>query len=278
MNPFGLPVRAALAAIVLCAGFAVGLRAQQHPQKAEPDPLTFEVASVKLSAGCAPECTLIRATMGNQGYHAVDAPLRLLMTVAYSITDRQITGGPAWMNGDRFDIEAKAERPHTIDKLHVMLQHLIEERFHLQVRHETREEAAWALVVAKGGPKMAAHDPADKDYPPTGLRPVPGSDGALCFEMPARNITMTYFAFMLSRSMGRSVVDRTGLPARYDFTLQFAPDGVHLASPNGGVAAISPDCSDAFAALPKQLGLKLEATKAPVEYLVVEHAEKPTEN
>ncbi len=208
----------------------------------------------------------------------MDAPLRLLMTVAYTVTDRQISDGPSWMSSDRFDIEARAGRPRTIDELHVMLQHLLEERFHLKVRPTTREESAWALVIGKGGSKMQVHDPGDKDFPPTGLRPVPESDGSLCFEMPARNITMNYFAFMLSRSMNRSVVDRTGLPARYDFDLRFAPDGVHLAAPDGGAAAISPDCSDAFAALPRQLGLKLEATKAPVEYLVVEHAEKPTEN
>ena len=109
------------------------------------------------------------------------------MTVAYTVTDRQISDGPSWMSSDRFNIEAKAERP-------------------------------------------------------------------------------------------RTVVDRTGLLDRYDFNLRFVPDGVHLAAPGGGAAAISPDCSDAFAALPRQLGLNLEATKAPVEYLVVEHAEKPTEN
>lgn len=125
---------------------------------------------------------------------------------------------------------------------------------------------------------MLVHDPTDNDYPPTRLLPVKGSDGSLCFEIPARNITMNYFAFMLSRSMSRTVVDKTGLSARYDFHLQFMPDGLHLAGPDGGAAVISADCSDAFAALPKQLGLKLEATKAPAEYLVVEHAEKPTEN
>jgi uncharacterized protein (TIGR03435 family) len=201
----------------------------------------FDVASVKPSAGCSPECTLIRATVGNQGYHAADAPLRLLMTVAYTVTDRQISGGPSWMNSDRFDIEAKAERPQTIDELHVMLQHLLEERFHLKVRRETKEEPAWALKVAKGGAKMAVHDRTDKDYPPTGLRPVPGSDGALCFEMPARNITMNYFAFMLSRSMNRSVVDETGLADRYDFTLQFVPDGLHLIGRDGGSPAIAAD-------------------------------------
>lgn len=271
-----LRAEAALVAVAVWLAVTFGLRAQSPT--AQQDPLTFEVASVKPSAGCTPECTIIRATIGNEGYHAMDASLRLLMTVAYGVTDRQISGGPSWMSKDRFDIEAKAERPRTIDELHVMLQHLLEERFNLKVRRTTREESAWALVVAKGGPRMPVHDPKDKDYPPTGVRPVKASDGGLCFEIPARNITMNYFAFMLSRAMNRSIVDRTDLSARYDFNLQFVPDGLHLAGPDGGVAPISPDCSDAFAALPKQLGLRLEATKAQVEYLAVVHAEKPTDN
>ncbi len=269
-----MSVQLALVA-ALCSAVVPALRAQAKGPEA--DPLTFDVASVRPSARSS-EGTLIRATIGNQGYHVVDAPLRLLMTVAYTVTDRQISGGPSWMSSDRFDIEAKADRPRSIDELHVMLQHLLEERFHLKVRREMRDESAWALVVAKGGSKMSVHDPADKDYPPTGLQPVPGPGGALCFKMPARNITMTYFAFMLSRSMSRSVVDKTGLTARYDFTLQFAPDGLHLIGPDGGTPSISPDCSDASTALPQQLGLQLEAAKAPVEYLVVEHAEKPSEN
>lgn len=74
------------------------------------------------------------------------------MTMAYTVTDRQISGGPSWMSKDRFDIEAKAERPRTIDELHVMLQHLLEERFHLKVQRTTREQSAWALVVAERGP------------------------------------------------------------------------------------------------------------------------------
>ena len=117
----------ALFAAAFCAAVTLGLRAQS--QTDEKDPLTFEVASVKPSAGCPPACGLIRQMPGSQRYHAEGATLRLLMTVAYTVTDRQISGGPSWMSTDRFDIEAKAERPRTSDELHVMLQHLLEERF-----------------------------------------------------------------------------------------------------------------------------------------------------
>jgi uncharacterized protein (TIGR03435 family) len=266
---------ATVLAAVLCGGGALSLRAQT----AGSDSLTSEVASVKATtAGCPPVCGLIRSTPGSQGYHAEGASLRSLMTVAYSVTDRQISGGPSWIGRDRFDVEARAARQRTTDELHVMLQHLLEERFNLKLRREMREEAALALEVAKGGSRMPVHDPNDKDYAPMGLQTVGGSDGSVCFAMPGRNVTMTYFAFMLSRIMNRTVVDKTGLPAHYDLNLQFVPDGLHASGPDGRPLVISPDCSDVFSALPQQLGLKLEAAKVSVEYLVVERVENPTEN
>jgi uncharacterized protein (TIGR03435 family) len=215
---------------------------------------------------------------GGLRYHGEGVPLRVAMTVAYTVTDRQISGGPSWMNTDRFDIEAKAARPRTSDELHVMLQHLLEERFHLTVRRETREEPVWAMVLDKGGSKMPVHDPADLDHPPMGLQAVRSSDGSVCGGLAGHNVTMEYLAFTLSRWMDRNVIDRTGLPARYDVNLQFLPDAAKTASPEGGGPAISPDCADLPAALPKQLGLRLESAKGPVLFLVVEHAEKPTEN
>jgi len=267
----------ALLAVAFCAAVTLGIRAQS--QNEEKDPLTFDVASVKLSAGCPPACGLIRQMPGGQTYHGEGVPLRVLMTVAYTVTDRQISGGPSWMNTDRFDIEAKAARPRTSDELHVMLRQLLEERFQLEVRRETREESVWALVVDKGGSKMPVHDPADLDHPPMGPQPVRASDGSVCVGLTGHNVTMEYLAFTLSRSADRAVIDRTGLPARYDVNLQFLPDAARTAAPDGGGGpAISPDCADLPSALPKQLGLRLESAKGPVEFLVVEHAEKPSGN
>jgi uncharacterized protein (TIGR03435 family) len=263
-------------AIGLCAAITFGVHAQTQAE--EKEPLTFEVASVKPSAGCPPACGLIRQMPGGLRYHGEGVPLRVAMTVAYTVTDRQISGGPSWMNTERFDIEAKAARPSTSDELHVMLQHLLEERFHLKVRREKREEPVWALVLDKGGSKMPVHDPADLDHPPMGLQPVRGGDGSVCGGLAGRNVSMEYLAFTLSRWTDRAVIDRTGLPARYDVNLQFLPDAARTATPEGGGPGISPDCADLPAALPKQLGLRLESAKGPVQFLVVEHAEKPTEN
>lgn len=266
----------ALTAVALFAVVTVAVSAQS--QNGDNAPLTFDVASVKPSAGCPPACGLIRQMPGGMTYHGEGVPLRVAMTVAYTVTDRQIAGGPAWMSTDRFDIEAKAARPRTSDELHVMLQHLLEERFHLKLRRETREEPVWALALDKGGSKMPVHDPADLDHPPMGVQPVRGSDGGVCGGLDGRNVTMEYLAFTLSRNANRNVIDRTGLPARYDVKLQFVPDALKLAAPNSDAPPISPDCADLAAALPKQLGLRLESAKGPVEFLVVEHAEKPTEN
>ena len=246
---------------------------------AQQGPLRFEIASVKPSAeGCPPSCGLIRSTVGSAGYHAEGATLRSLMTVAYGVTDRQISGSPRWMETDRFDIEAKAARPQTVDELHAMLAHLLEDRFHLQVRRETRQESVWNLAVAEGGPRMPLHDPNDKDYPPMAVQWLPDQDGSVCASVGSPNESMEYFALSLSRNMNATVIDRTGLPGRYDVKLRYAPDGSHPRRADGTPLPFSSDCADIFAAIPRQLGLKLATAKGPVEYLVVEHVEPLTQN
>jgi uncharacterized protein (TIGR03435 family) len=260
-------IAVSLAAIAFCTA---------QSQSGDQDPLTFEVASVKPSL--PGRGGIIRMMPGNQRYHGEGMPLRVMMTVAYTVTDRQIAGGPAWMNTDRYDIEAKAARPRTADELHIMLQHLLQERFQLKLRRETREESAYLLTVAKGGPKLPVHDPEDKDYPPIGGNNVTANDGTVCPGILGRNITMDYFAFFLSRVMDRTVVDRTALPARYDVALQFVPEARLRNGDGAGGPQLTPGCSDIQTALPRQLGLRLDSGKGPVQYLVVEHAEKPTEN
>ena len=111
-----------------------------------------------------------------------------------------------------------------------------------------------------------------------GLQQVRGSDGSVCGGLAGKNVSMEYLAFTLSRSTDRAVIDRTGLPARYDVNLQFLPDAARRVTGNGEGGAISPDCADLPVALPKQLGLRLESAKGPVQFLVVEHVERPTEN
>jgi uncharacterized protein (TIGR03435 family) len=225
---------------------------------------SFEVASVKPNTVGGPG-GIVRMLPGNQTYIAQNAPLRLIMTVAYSVTDRQIAGGPDWMNTDRYDITAKADRRCTVEELHAMLARLLEERFQLKIRREKREMSIWALMVDKGGPKLTEHDAADLDHPPFGAGPGPNGRGTT-----GKNVSMNYFAFMLSRLLDRNVADRTGLTKNYDLAIDFIRDIPGRAAPQDGPSI--------FTALKEQLGLKLESAKGPVEFLVIEKAERPTGN
>src|SRR5580692_7504095 len=181
----------ALKLVLLATAIVFGISAQSQTES--KDPLTFDVASVKLStAGCPPDCGIIHQLPGNETYEIKGSPLRLIMTVAYQVTDRQISGGPAWMSSDRFNIMAKSARPRTSDELHLMLAHLLEERFQLKVRREDRQEPVWNLVVDKGGPKMPVHDPEDKVHEPIGGMPSRNADGTVCFGNQGQNVGMNY--------------------------------------------------------------------------------------
>jgi uncharacterized protein (TIGR03435 family) len=238
----------------------------------QPPARSFEVASIKPTAPGA-QGGIVRPLPGNQTYIVRNMPLRLIMTVAYSVTDRQIGGGPDWVNTDRFDINAKADRSYTSDELHVMLQRLLEDRFQLKVRREQRDQPVWVLVVNKGAPKLTEHDPHDIDHPPMG----PGPQGR---GLAGRNVSMQYFAFILSRMLDRNVIDRTGLGGYYDLTLDFVRD--LPARPDGPPGEPQPnrnlDGPTVFQALRDQLGLQLQSTKGPVEFLVIERVEKPSAN
>jgi uncharacterized protein (TIGR03435 family) len=230
-------------------------------------PLTFDVASVKAAAPGG-RGGIVRQMPGNQRYLATNVPLRLIMTVAYSVTDRQISGGPSWVGTDPFDIDAKAAKPASSDDLHAMLAHLLEERFQLKLRHEKKEMPVYELVVDKGGAKLPEHDAADLDHPP-----MAGAPGGLA----GTNVTMNYFAFVLSRNLDRTVIDKTGLTAHYDVKLEFTREGL-VKEGGGGAPPTVAEGPTIFTALREQLGLKLVPAKGPVDFLVIEHAEKPAEN
>jgi uncharacterized protein (TIGR03435 family) len=239
--------------------------------------LTFEVASVKPSPpGAFPNPS--HPLPGNQTYRNRGVSLRLLMVFAYSVPERRISGGSSWINTDLFDIDAKAARPGAIDALRTMVQHLLEDRFQLKVRRETREQPVWDMVVDKAGATMPVHDPQYKDDPPLVGPQMINGHGPACPGFIGSNLSMNYLAFLLSRTTDRNVIDKTGLTAHYDVNLRYVLDPANPAPPDGAGPAVSLDCPDIVAALREQLGLRLESAKGPVEYLVVEHAEKPTEN
>jgi uncharacterized protein (TIGR03435 family) len=271
-NWVGNALRGGTAAVALAAGLSGWGYAQQ--QATEKAPLVFEAASVKPTSPDE-QRGIVHPMAANQGYEVIGAPLRMIMTVAYTVTDRQISGGPDWINTDRWDIEAKGERQGTSDELHDALAHLLEDRFQLKLRRETREQSAYVLTVDKKGVKMPMHDAADLKHDPIGGR---FQDGEL--HLSGQNVPMNYFAFFLSRSLPLNVVDKTGLNDRYDVDFHYVPElpAGARAGADGGAAPPASNGPDLFAALQEQLGLRLEKGKAPVEYLVIEHVEKPGAN
>jgi uncharacterized protein (TIGR03435 family) len=237
----------------------------------KPARLTFEVASIKPAKPGVREGGGIKALPGGQEYSAKGVPVKLIVSLMYKIPMRQITGGPDWFETDVWDIEAKADHSYNLDDLHVMFQNLLADEFKLKFHKETKEGPVYALMVDKSGSKMKINE-SEQDFKiPIGG----GPDGVVGTRVP-----MQYFCWWLGqvlRNDERPVIDRTGLDKNYDFKLSFAPE----LPPNFPKENLPPGLLDRptiFDALKQQLGLKLEPQKGPVEFYVIDHAEKPAAN
>jgi uncharacterized protein (TIGR03435 family) len=241
------------------------------PKDANP---SFEVATIKPSKPGAPGKGLVMRdprTFITINYSAAD-----LIVFAYGIHPRQIVGAPAWLESELFDIQATPEPAGTPNRkqIEVMIQKLLADRFKLTFHRDKKELSVFSIVVAKTGAKLT---PSGGD--PNGL---PGLGFQGLGRMFATNANITDFAaLMQSTVLDRPVLDQTGLTGRFDFQLKWTADdsqfpGVRGQLPPAGETADAPP--DLFTALQQQLGLKMEATKAPVGVIVVDHVEKPSEN
>jgi uncharacterized protein (TIGR03435 family) len=198
-----------------------------------------------------------------------------MIAAAYNLNSREISGGPEWLESDHYDIVAvtPGEVRPTRDEQMAMLRNLLADRFKLAFHREQKEFSIYELEVAKGGPKLKPSTAAPDD--PAQLISTVYPQRIV---LPARNATMGDLASLMQRAMlDRPVVDKTGLTGRYDFDLEWAPDETQF---GGEVPAASADAPSAplFSAIQQQLGLKLEAARGPVEALVVDKAERPSEN
>jgi uncharacterized protein (TIGR03435 family) len=204
-------------------------------------------------------------------FEASHVTVKAMVAFAYDIRDLYVSGGPGWAGGDRFDIVAKAETSATPAQIRVMMQTLLKDRFQLAVRHETRNVTVYDLVVAKSTPSLT-----ESSLKGGGIG-FPGRGTAV-----GRGTAMTGLAGYLQTLLGDVVLDKTGLTASYDFKLTWVPDEAQAGKPGaqGPPATNGADESgpSIFTALQEQLGLKLEASKGPVETLVIERIEKPSEN
>jgi uncharacterized protein (TIGR03435 family) len=198
-------------------------------------------------------------------------PVRSMISLMYKVPGKQITGGPEWLDSDRYDIEAKADRAYSLDDLHVMFQNLLADRFNLKFHKETKEGPVYALMADKSGSKMKINE-SEQDFK------IPITSPQYYVYVGTR-VPMPYLCWWLEQQLGaeqRPVINRTGLGKNYDFKLSFAPD-----LPNIPREKLPGDLQDRpllFDALREQLGLKLQAQKGPVEYYVIDHVEKPSAN
>ena len=282
-------------AFVLLAGTVCG----QTGPKSE-----FEAATIKQSAppdggmrrvGCTggpgqPDPVMFRCT---------NMSLQNLLVRASGMEYFQVTG-PDWMSSQMFEVAAKVPEGTTKDQFAEMLQNMLIDRFGLKTHRESREMTRYELVVAKGGSKLkeAAQDPAstsvpgpgragklelDKDGYPLLERGRPGMaimNGRARLFNPG--MTMERLAGQLSGQLGKPVADMTGLKGKYDIALYWSAEQMRTGAPGAGPAPAAPEFDSGPTlerAIQDQLGLRLEAKKGFVDFLVVDHIEKlPTDN
>ena len=205
--------------------------------------------------------------------------------VAKMIPSLPISGGPSWIDSERYTILAKTNGTPSQPMMRgPMLRALLEDRFQLRIRRETREVPVYLLTVAKGGPKLK---PSREGSCPT-PNPAGGScPGSIWVARKESNIvidqqeTIAGFIRMLSQRVGRPVIDKTGIKGTFDFHLEYAPDefsggATAEARVQGGLPDVSGE--SIFTAVQEQLGLRIESAKGPGEFLVIDHVERPSEN
>jgi uncharacterized protein (TIGR03435 family) len=221
--------------------------------------------------------------------------LKLLIQMAYGIREDLISGGPGWVDSAHFDFDAKVAGVDvdTLKKLppeqrRMVLRPALEDRFKLKVHTETKQLPVFELGVAKGGAKMKEASP-DATYP-NGFKGLDGvaRGGMLRMgrgELSGQGVAISALANTLATQIHQTVIDKTGLTGKYDFELTWMPDdgpGPMFHGTDGGPqkADPAPDASGPtiFTAIQEQLGLKLQSAKGPVETLVIDHAEMPSEN
>jgi uncharacterized protein (TIGR03435 family) len=235
----------------------------------------FEVATIKPSD---PATQGQIVTLRGTEVITTNETVRDLINLAYWLHPKQVTGGPAWMESEKYDMAGKPDAPGqpSVDQMKMMIQKLLADRFQLKFHFEKRDLPAYAVMITKTGAKIIKSQDDPKGYPGWSFRRT-AAGTALTF----RNSPMSQVSAILQNFLDKPVVDESGLSERYDFTVTFTLDPAQMTRLGGAPtpAAENPDAApDVFTAFQQQLGLKLEATKAPVDVMVIDKVEKPSEN
>jgi uncharacterized protein (TIGR03435 family) len=235
-------------------------------QAGQLERLEFEVASVKRNTSASDE-RQFRPTPGR--FSARNVTLKMLVTYAYSLRDFQVIGGPDWISEHRYDIDATAVNGAAWQLQARMLQSLLADRFKLTLHREKRELPVYSLRVAVGGPRISPSPQGRclKAEPAAPIAPADRSKACGFMGMgrdslQATAVTMPIAAEGLSMALDRMVIDRTGLPGEFDIALKWN----------------SVEGPSIFTAIQELLGLRLEADRGPVEVVVIERVEQPSEN
>ena len=250
-------------------------------------PFKLDAGHIRFGGGWSPD-----------GFNSFAITLQALVQAAYGVQASQVLGGPSWISSQRYDVQAKmsSSAADDLQKLSPdrrevvqehMLQALLVDRFHLVVRHAVKELPVYALVIAKNGSKLKEATPGNTysngfsapDGSPAGASEMAFGGGNLS----GQGVPVSLLVSELSQQpelAGRTVIDRTGLAGKYDFTLQWTPQ---RSRPGGGLGiddGSAPDSSGTslFTALREQLGVALESTKGPVDTIVIDNAERASEN
>lgn len=259
----------------------------------------YDVASIKPNKSADDRTKLMYTPDGLTGTNVTVA---MLVRLAYGVQDNQISDEPNWLNSESYNIEAKmgssvADEMRKMSEdqrkpeRQRMLQALLADRFKLTLHRETRDLPAYALVIAKNGPKLRKAKPGDTYADGfKGIDGLPAGPHNMVLrgrgEFRAQAQPVSALARALSRALGRPVVDKTGLTGEYDMVLQWTPEsqgpmlkGTQDDSQSAGGQSSSESFGPSiFTAIQEQLGLKLESQKESAEVLVIDHIEKPSEN
>jgi uncharacterized protein (TIGR03435 family) len=217
----------------------------------------FDAASVKPTP---PNHPAISYRFGPESVNT-RGPLSQLIETAYDVRHYQVTGGPAWVTSDLYDVQARAVGEADAAKLRGMLQRLLAERFQLRVHHESRPTSGYVLSGDKGGPKL----PARKDVPAGSKGVIQVGDGIW-----SRGAPISQLAYGLTLELGQPVIDETGIEGNYDFRLRFDDEeGV------AGKPSTEPKFGSAFTAV-HEIGLRLDGRKVPIDTIVIDSVSRPS--
>ena len=259
-------------------------------QAARPE---FDAASVKVNA--AHDGPSRVATFPNR-LSAVNATLHMLVRYAFNVPDYRLSGGPNWMDADRFDVEGTAGRTADFDEVRAMTRALLEDRFLLRSHVEQRDQPIFVLTVARRDGKLGDQlSPSSAECkpvtpllgpqpppppPPPGAAPgVPGCPSLFGLGgISARRIPMSLLILQLSSYLNRQIVDRTNLTGMFDLDLRWTPDQLPQAPPGAPpmrIMPFDPNGPSLSTALQEQLGLRFESERGAVDVLVIDSVEKP---